>query len=407
MTRRLYYDDSHTTEFTARVVERVVVDGRPAVVLDQTCFYPTGGGQPHDTGSLSGVSVLEVLTRESDHAVLHVLEGEVAADEVAGRVDWPRRFDHMQHHTGQHILTQAFVEVAGANTVGFHLGVESVTIDLDVADVTDQQIAAAEGLANRVVWENRPVRARLIDPGAADQVRMRKMPDYLATDGLRVVEVEDFDRTACGGTHVAHTGEIGLIKAVKAERRGEETRIEFRCGGRALADYQAKHAAISGLAARLSVGYWELDEAVGRLEAELKETRQTLRAIRKDLIEYEVADLLAGAAEAGGGRVVSACFAGRDPGEVRALVSHLIEAPGTVALVGLSGEKAQLIFARSADLALDMVPILKGALAGLGGERGGGRPDFAQGGGVSAGEAQVEAALAAAQRAVVEEGLSR
>jgi alanyl-tRNA synthetase len=273
--------------------------------------------------------------------------------------------------------------------------------------VTDQQIAAAEALANRVVWENRPVRARLIDPGAADQVRMRKMPDYLATDGLRVVEVEDFDWTACGGTHVAHTGEIGLIKVIKAERRGAETRIEFRCGGRALADYQAKHAALTGLAARLSVGYWEVDEAVGRLEAELKETRQSLRAARKELIQHEARGLLTGAADAGGGRIVSACFAGRDPGEVRALVSHLIEAPGTVALAGLAGEKAQLFFARSADLSLDMVPILKDALARLGAERGGGRPDFAQGGGVSADGAQVEAALAAAQQVIIEAGFGR
>jgi alanyl-tRNA synthetase len=411
MTRRLYYDDPYTTEFTARVVERAVVDGRLAVALDQTYFYPTGGGQPHDTGRLGGAPVLEVLTRDSDHVVLHVLDGEVAGDEVVGEVYWPRRLDHMQHHTGQHILTQAFVEVAGANTVGFHLGEESVTIDLDAAEITDQQIAAAEDLANRVVQENRPVRARLIDPGDADQVRMRKMPDYLATDGLRVVEVEDFDRTACGGTHVAHTGEIGLIKVVKAERRGEETRIEFRCGGRALQDYQAKHAAISGLAARLSVGYWEVDEAVGRLEAELKETRQALRAARKALIRGEAIELLAGTAEVGGVRIVRACFPDRDAGEARALVSHLIEGPGAVALVGTAGEKAELIFARSADLSLDVVPLLKEALASLGSDRGGGRPDFAQGGGIWADAAQVDAALAAAasaaQRTIIEAGLNR
>jgi alanyl-tRNA synthetase len=206
---------------------------------------------------------------------------------------------------------------------------------------------------------------------------------------------------------VMHTGEIGLIKVVKTERRGEETRIEFRCGGRALQDYQAKHAVITGLAARLSVGYWELDQAVERLEGELKETRHALRAARQTLIQHEARDLLAGAADADGVRVVSACFVGRDPGEVRALVSQVIEQPGTVALAGMAGEKAQLLFARSADLSLDMVPLLKGALARLGGERGGGRPDFTQGGGVSADETQIEAALAAAQRTMIEAGLNR
>ena len=402
-TERLYYHDAYTVAFSAEVVERLTVDGRPALTLTRTYFYPAGGGQPADRGTIQGVEVLDVLTRSADKAVLHLLAGEVGGQTVSGQVDWARRFDHMQQHTGQHILTQAFVQEAGANTVGFHLSPDSVTIDLDAAPIAPDVLERVEDLVNQIICENRPVRTRFVPPNELDDVRVRLLPDDLATEGVRVVEVEGFDATACGGTHVARTGEIGLLKVVKLERRGEETRVEFRCGWRALADYRQKNAMVNRLAAEFTVGHWEIDQAVERLKVERQALSRELKAARSQLLDYEEASLLAGAPEQAGRRLVKRAFDERDAGEVRALASRLIQTPGIIALLGASGEKAQIVLARSADLPHDMAAILGAALPILGSDRGGGRPDFAQGGGVPAGVDLVAAALDEAERLVLAE----
>lgn len=401
MTERLYYDDSYTIEFTAGVIEHTTANGRPAVVLDQTYFYPAGGGQPCDTGTISGVNVVEVFTRPEDQAVVHVLDGALESDVADCRINWQRRFDHMQQHTGQHILSRAFMKEMGANTTAFHLGADSLTIDLDTSQLAPAQIEAVEDLANEVVTHNRPVIARLVSEKefAALNVRMRKMPDRLVTDGLRVVEIAGFDATACGGTHVERTGAIGMIKIVKAERiNAQEARIEFCCGKRALRDYRMKNAVANQLAADLTVGAWEIDQAVGRLRSDLKEAQRALRAAQERLLEFEAADLLSRAAPHAGVRVVKSVLTGWEIGRARALASRLVEAGDVIALCGVPGEKAQLIFGRSAPLTQDMVGALKHALAGLGTDRGGGKPEFAQGGGIAADAQQIGAALDAAEK---------
>lgn len=400
MTERLYYQDATLTAFTAQVVERTTIDDHPAVVLDRTAFYPTGGGQPHDTGTLNGVTVIDVQNREADGAVVHVLEGELGADEASGQVEWARRFDLMQHHTGQHVLSQAFVEVASAQTVGFHLSEATVTIDLDRADLSPETVATVEDLANRIVFEDRPVTARLVDPDDTGDVRVRHIPDALHTDGLRVIEVEDFDSTACGGTHVARTGEIGLIKVLKVENYKDGSRITFCCGGRALHDYQEKHDILDAASNRLTVGYWEVGDAIERLRGELKDTQRALKTASDRLAEVEAAELLAGAEMRGPVRLIRLAEDGRDVGEVRALVSRLVEQPGVVVLAGVAGPKAQLILAHSSDLSFNLNDALQPALAALGTDRGGGRPDFCQGGGVEADIDAIEAALAAAEQAL-------
>jgi len=401
MTQRLYYNDSYIQRFTARIVERATIKDRPAVVLDQTCFYPTGGGQPNDTGTIGGVETLDVNSRD-DHAVVHMLAGELGPeDEVACQINYPRRFDHMQQHTGQHILTRAFVEIAGANTIAFHLGVDSVTIDLDQATLPPETVDRVEDLANQIVAENRPVKARIVSPDefAAMNARARKMPDSLATDGIRIVEIADFDITACGGTHVSHAGEIGVIKILKLERKASETRVEFRCGGRALRDYRLKNAVTNMLAADLTVGAGELDQAVARLKTDIKETRAALKDAQARLIEHEASALIAAAELRGDIRLIRAALADRDVAEARALATRLVINDNTIALVALTGDKAQFLFARSANLPHDMSMALKRALAVVGSDRGGGRPEFAQGGGV-ADASQVEAALNEAMRAI-------
>ena len=380
MTERLYYSDSYCTAFDARVVERLTLDGSPAVVLDRTAFYPTGGGQPHDTGTLNDVSVVEVVEREEDQAVIHRLGASLAGDDVQGAVAWPRRFDHMQQHTGQHVLSQAFVQTADADTVGFHLSGDYSTIDLN-RKLGDDDVARAEALANQIVFKDRAVVARWVTPGEAAALPLRKPP--AALDSIRIVQVEGFDWSACGGTHAARSGEIGLIKVTRSERRGPETRITFLCGGRALAHYGALNVLARDLALRLSVGAEELPQTVDRLQSEARALRKERDRLHELLLDHEAAALSGSAQAMGPAAVVRWVFEARTVDEVRRLATRIVAQPGRVALLGLRGEKAQLIFARAADLGYDMRPLLKEACRLVGGGGGGG-PELAQGGGPAA-----------------------
>lgn len=394
ITQRLYYSDAYTTTFDARCIERTTWNGAPAIVLDRSYFYPTSGGQPHDTGTLNGIAVVDVAVREGDGAVLHALERPLREEQVRGEIDWARRFDYMQHHTGQHILSQAFVRLAEAETVGFHMSADSITIDLDTPTLDTALIERVEALANQIVFEDRPVRAWFPDEAELGTLVLRKTPEI---DGrLRVVEVADFDLNACGGTHVARTGAVGMVKILRTERRGDTLRVEFRCGGRALADYQAKHALLSELSAALTTAYTEIPAALDKLRAENQTLRRELRAARSALLEHEAERLRAGALHNGAYALVTYLQEDGDPQAARELAQKLIAFPQTIALCGVPGDKAQIIAARSDDLPHDMVPVLRAGLAALGVARGGGRPSFAQGGGTSAAPEALAAALDAA-----------
>lgn len=401
MTKRLYYFDSHTTEFSARVVERLSVRELAAVILDCTYFYPIGGGQPCDTGVINEVAVTDVFTRDEDAKIIHVLDREVEKDEVFCRLNWDRRLDHMQHHTGQHILTQAFVQVAGANTVSFHLTSDSVTIDLDTTNISQDTLIQVEDLVNQIVLENRPVTVRLIDPNEADGVRIRRIPEHLYTDGLRVIEVEGFDTTACGGTHVARTGEIGMIKIIKCEKRGDKTRVEFRCGMRALHDYRQKNIAVNQLSADLTCSSDELVQIVTGLRDSLKQSQRDLKTLTNQLIDYEAERLLKTAVKHKDESLIKAVFVDRELNVIRELVNRLIQFPNVIAIIGIPGEKAQIILACNLSLPYDMTSLLKQILPYLGHGRGGGRPNFAQGGGIKADIGQIEAVLNEVERIIL------
>ncbi|MDZ4765829.1 MAG: DHHA1 domain-containing protein [Chloroflexota bacterium] len=392
---RAYYDDSYTARFTARILERFTHAGRPAVVLDRTYFYPTGGGQPNDLGLIDGAAVVDVLAREGDKAVVHVLERDIASDDPVCEINWARRFDYMQHHTGQHILTQAFVQTVNAQTVGFHLSVDTVTIDLDKIGLSDAQIAAAEDEANRIVVENHPVMARIIDRSDMDGVRARRIPEKLLTAGLRIIDIDGYDVTACGGTHVRTTGEIGMIKVVRVEKRGDKARIEFKCGGRALRDYRLKTDVLTRIAAALTVGTADTADAVIRLQDEYKTIGRALKTASTQLIEAEAHKILLETPVIDGVRIVKHVYRERDAGDLKLLASYLVAAEGVIGLLGLVGDKSLLVFARSANLTHDMNALLKVALATFGG-RGGGQPNLAQGGGVPA---SVETIIGALERA--------
>jgi alanyl-tRNA synthetase len=399
-TQRLYYTDSYTTDFEANLIDTVSYNDLPAVVLDRSYFYPTSGGQPHDTGLLNGVRVVDVALRESDGVVLHVLESALPPDNplVSGQIDWGRRFDHMQHHTGQHILSAAFEKLADADTVGFHLSPDSVTIDLNKPDISPALLDAAEDLSNQIVADDRPVRAYFPSDEELGTLDLRKVPDVEGK--LRVVDIAGFDVNACGGTHVTRTGEIAIIKILRVSRQGDTTRIEFRCGGRALLDYRQKHALLSQLSAELTTGYDQIPAALAKLREENKALRKDVHTLQTIVLENEAELLWQAADRSPGYALIVHTFENRDVAEVRQLIQHLIAHPATVALCGVAGDKAQLIAARSEDLTPDMVAVLKRGLSVWGIERGGGRPNFAQGGGAAASPDQVRAALTAAAEAV-------
>ena len=387
---RLYYENPYLTEFQAQVTEQLEWGGHPAVVLNQTAFYPTSGGQPSDRGEICGIPVIGVEERETDAAVIHLLDSNLTTDRGAGRVDWARRFDHMQQHTGQHLLSAAFEQLLDANTVAFHLGSDLCTIDLDKTRLSTEAIAPVERLVNQVIWEDRPVITRYASPDELPDISFRR--PQKVPGPIRLVEITDFDLNPCGGTHVARTGEIGLLKVIRPDYRGEETRIEFVCGQRALQDYDVKNRTLLQLASRMSVGYWELDDALTRLEEESKQARRELRVATEHMAEHEAAALIQQAEEHATLKIVQQVWETRDPGELRALAQKAIEHPNVVAMLASLGERIHLCFARSEDLAVDAAALLRTACEQLGG-KGGGQPHFAQGSAPATDRSRVEEIL--------------
>jgi len=370
-TLRRYYSDSYTTRFAAVVVEVTRHDDHPAVVLDQTYFYPSSGGQPHDTGRLDDVRVIDVVVRE-DGAVLHLLEGPIGPGPVAATIDWDRRRDHMQQHTAQHILSQAFIRIADAPTIGFHLGQDYVSIDLDTADLDEAKRSAAFELAREVVERATPVRAWFPNDAELASIQLRKAPDV---DGpIRLVAIGDFDISACGGTHVANAAEIGLIHWLRTERLKRGVRIAFHAGTRAQRDYELKQRITTGLGAALSCSLIELPDAVARLQGELQTARRDIARYRDEALGREAAALAASAAIGPAGtRLLLAAWAGRPVDELRALTLKATALPGVIALfASASTDRTQLAFGRSDDVAVDLKPALDAALAVLGGGKGGG-----------------------------------
>ena len=373
-TECLYYQDPYLRCFTGRVIARRVIGDKPAVALDRTAFYPTGGGQPNDTGTLAGVAVLDVIP--ADGLIWHVVTGEIPDGEVNGEIAWTRRFDHMQQHTGQHVLSQAFIQECGAETVAFHLGVSSSTIDLNRTDLGADLVAAAETAANAVVDRALPVTAAFVGEAELSRIPLRKPPKV--TEDIRVVQVQGFDWSACGGTHVANTAQIGLIKILATERRGAELRVVFLCGGRARADYTRLHLLVAGLASRLTVGQDDVPAAVDRMASEYRAARKDLADLEGQWVESTAAALWAAAESCGPWRLV-ARIADYPLERAKRVAQALRAQPGAIVLVGVGGDRPQLIFTRADDVGLDAGALLREAAA-AGGGRGGGRPDWAQGG---------------------------
>lgn len=380
MGERIYYTEAYRSEFDATITACHPSGAHFSVVLDTTAFYPTSGGQPHDLGTLGGCQVLDVVDDET-RGVVHVLDGPLEAGaRVRGSIDWARRFDHMQQHTGQHVLSAAFESVALARTESFHLGTASATIDLHRL-LTPSEIAKAEDDANRIVWEDREVRVRFVSADEAASLPLRKESGRTGT--LRLIEVADYDLSACGGTHVARTGAIGVIAVTGWEKFRGGTRVAFRCGGRALAQVREWRDAFGAANRVLSVGPAELAPAIERLQGENKALGRTARTLQEQLAGHVAAGLVTATPPVNGRLVVAQAFEGWDAPGLKAIAAAVAATPGGCAAVFSTSRPALAVIARAADVPVDASAVLKGLVAQFGG-KGGGKPDLAQGGGLDA-----------------------
>ena len=392
MTERIYYTEPSCRTFEATVTRTGERDGRPLVTLDRTAFYPTSGGQPFDTGRLGSVEVVETIDEDDD--IVHVVSAPVApGTRVRGEIDWARRFDHMQQHTGQHVLSAAFDRLFENRTTSFHMGAEVSTIDL-AREATSDELERAVAEANHVVWENREVSVRFVSAGEAARLPLRKEPVREGT--LRLVEISDFDLSACGGTHVSRTGAIGMIAVTQAERFRGGSRITFACGSRALRVFRGYRDAVAGAVRVLSVLPHELPSAVERAQLDSKDLRKIVSRLQGKLAGHEASRLLEDAALVGDRRVVVQALEGWDAAGLKAIASSLVARSGVVAVLVSAGNPVAVVVARSQDAALDSSKGLRMLLDRFGG-RGGGRPELAQGAGLVG---KIEDILSAAREAV-------
>jgi alanyl-tRNA synthetase len=381
MTERLYYSEPYRTTFDATVTRQEVVDGKNHVVLDRTAFYPTSGGQPYDVGELGAARVLDVIDRD-DGDIAHVVDRPLAPGaQVAGAIDWARRFDHMQQHTGQHVLSAAFERLFKARTESFHLGTAAATIDLG-REVTQSEIAAAEDEANRIVWEDRPVAIRFASAEEAAAMPLRK--ESVRTGALRLIDIEQYDLSACGGTHVARTGAIGIIAIGGGEKFRGGTRVEFLCGGRALARFRNWRDAFAATQRHLSVSPSELPSAVERMQSEAKTLQRTMRGLQEQLATHKAAELVASGTITGERVIIVHVLEGWDAAGLKSLAAAAAaqEPRAAVALFSTTSP-ALVVVARGSTAPVDAAVVLRSLVTAFGG-KGGGKPDLAQGGGLSA-----------------------
>lgn len=386
MTQRLYYHDSFLYDFEAEV--REIPDGpRPAVILDRTAFYPTSGGQIFDTGTIStdtneGLKVTEVVEAE-DGRVIHYLEAppkEIRpGTRIHGQIDPIRRRDHMQQHTGQHVLSAAFVRLYSMPTVSFHMGNDYCSIDLDTPTLTKDQVEQTERLANEIILENRPVQVRFVTRDEAGKLGLRKIPPA-ERDELRLIDIQEFDLNACGGTHVNQTGQIGCILLRKTEKVRQGWRVEFVAGQRAVATARRDFSALTAAGATFSAHIYDVPQQIRKSLEEIRTLRKQREQSLEELTEVQAIALLAETQAAEGRKLVTRSFSDREMNFLKLLAQKLTRLDtNVVALLGSTSPQPSLVFAQSPGLPNDMGSLMKATVASLGG-RGGGSKDMAQGG---------------------------
>lgn len=385
MTDRLYYNNSFLYGFEAEIRE-TVDSPRPAVILDRTAFYPTSGGQIFDTGEIStehgSHRVTEVADTE-DGRIVHYLEAPPKdlkpGTRIRGLINPKRRRDHMQQHSGQHVLSAAFVRLFHIPTVSFHMGDEYCSIDLDTPTLSRAQVEDAERLANEIILENRPVNVRFVTHDEAGELGLRKLPPA-ERDNLRLIDIQDFDLSACGGTHVNQTGQIGCILLRKAERVRQGWRVEFVAGQRTVATARRDFTTLTETAALFSAHIYDVPQQARKSLDEVRNLRKQKEDSQEELAAAQAAAMLAETPETNGRKIVMRVFADRDMNAIKLLAQKLTRlATNVVTVLGTTSPQPSLVFAQSTGQLLDMGALMKKTMSSFGG-RGGGSKDMAQGG---------------------------
>lgn len=368
-----YYQDSMLSEFRANVVRTGTEENRNYVVLDNTAFYPTGGGQPHDTGWINDIEIIDVEKVEGE--IRHYTLADVTSlnGEVHGKLNWTRRFDHMQQHAGQHILTAAFVELFDMATVSFHLGTELATIDLNVADVTAEQLAAVESRANEIILENLPIETKWVDKDGLAEYNLRK--EVTVDEDIRLVIIPQYDYNGCGGTHPTSTGQVGLLKILATEKMKKQIRIHFVCGQRVLQQLAMRKQVLSDVARQLSVPEENAADALRNFAQTAKANDKALGEAQDTLLVFEARELAKDA-------IAASVFSNRSIQQLQKLARFITqENPDAIALlVAENDEKLQFVASRGANVTHSMKDISSAILPLING-KGGGNDALVQGGG--------------------------
>ncbi|MDR7079065.1 alanyl-tRNA synthetase [Neobacillus niacini] len=378
MINKLFYQDPYIKEFTAKLVTQGKDEhGNDYIVLNQTAFYPTGGGQPHDVGTIGNIRVLNV--EEVEGEIRHYLESEIddLKLSVQGMIDWDRRFDHMQQHIGQHILSAAFDNLFDYKTVGFHLGNEILTIDLETESLTETEAEKAEQLANQIVIENRVIEVKWVTEEELSRYPLRK--ETKVKEDIRLVIIPDFDYNGCGGTHPKATGEVQAIKILDWEKQKKKTRVQFVCGSRVIKQLSQKNKVLNELTKLLNSPEKDMGKSVIRLLESSKNTEKELEQTLEKILYFEARDLLKNSIEK---NIVSEVFQDRTVQELQKLARIVLtkDENAIVLFVSQNENRLQLVCARGSSEKVSMKGIVGDALTMING-KGGGSDSFAQGGG--------------------------
>lgn len=379
MTELLFLDDPYMTDFQAVVLSCTATPDGFSIELDRTAFYPEGGGQPWDIGYLNDIEVHAVV-KENGH-VFHITTLELkTGTNVSGRVDWEHRLELMQQHTGQHMISAAAWKLFNAKTIGFHLTLDNLTIDLD-CPLSHEERLQLENQANHWIWENHPISAHYPNPEDLSSLPLRKQPKV--SSNIRIIEIEAIDLTPCGGTHLKATGEVGIVKILKSERYKGGTRLFFAAGRRALSELQSMNDTQNMLVSAMKAPADQLVDTWNKASDQLKETKRELRTLRERFAKIEAAELIKhGIQHPDGYTIIRKAFSSRDMSEIRTMANTLIEEQACVILFGSAeADASRLLFTRSKHLTgPDIKPLFSEAIEQLDG-RGGGNSQSAQGGG--------------------------
>ncbi|MEN8647876.1 DHHA1 domain-containing protein [Bacillus toyonensis] len=379
MEQKLYYIDAYTKDFTTKIIKQDYdKEDNLYVVLNETAFYPTGGGQPYDTGTLNGTLVTNV--EEVNGEIRHFIAEQLETAEVEGKINWERRFDHMQQHAAQHILSAAFWDYFNIPTIGFHLGKETVTIDLETENLPAETIEKAVQIANNIVFENHPIRIQWMNLEEAKTLPLRKEPTL--TENIRVVIIENFDYNGCGGTHPRRTGEVGLIQVLNWERNKGGIRLTFIAGWRTLKLMGQQQQIMKDVSKQLNSSETDIPAKVAQLLISQKENEKAIQTMNEKLLFAEANELLQQPAEIHAGFLISKVFTNRSMQEVAKLSAIITEQQehAITYFIIENDDKLQCILACGKTVTLDMNALLKDALPAIEG-KGGGNKKSARGGG--------------------------